>query len=42
MVLLTGTTWCTNWNDTLRGMDFPGNGLNLCFGQHTGYGGYGH
>lgn len=23
-------------------MDFSGNGLHLCFGQHTGYGGYGN
>lgn len=22
-------------------MNFSGNGLKLCFGQHTGYGGYG-
>lgn len=36
-----GTTWCAKWTDTLPGMDFPGNGLNLCFGQRTGYGGYG-
>ncbi|RMY37817.1 hypothetical protein D0865_13250 [Hortaea werneckii] len=36
-----GDTWCFKWNETLPGMDFAGNGLNLCFGQHSGYGGYG-
>ncbi|RMZ13233.1 hypothetical protein D0860_02654 [Hortaea werneckii] len=36
-----GDTWCFKWNNTLPGMDFTGNGLNLCFGQHSGYGGYG-
>lgn len=37
-----GDTWCYKWNETLPGMNFSGNGVNLCFGQHTGYGGYGH
>ena len=23
-------------------MDVVGNGINLCFGQHSGYGGYGN
>ena len=41
-----GDTWCYKWNDELTsaldGLDgLDGNGLNLCFGQHSGYGGYG-
>lgn len=37
-----GDTWCYKWDLVLPGMDFSGNGVSLCFGQHTGYGGYGH
>ncbi|RDW87073.1 metallophosphoesterase family protein [Aspergillus mulundensis] len=37
-----GNTWCYKWDSELQ---LPGvgggNGLNLCFGQHSGYGGYG-
>jgi hypothetical protein len=36
-----GDTWCYKWNETLPGMSVAGNGMNLCFGQHSGYGGYG-
>ncbi|TKA25886.1 hypothetical protein B0A50_05641 [Salinomyces thailandicus] len=36
-----GDTWCYKWNSTLPGTTVAGNGLNLCFGQHSGYGGYG-
>lgn len=36
-----GDTWCFKWNDTLSGTSVSGHGLNLCFGQHSGYGGYG-
>ncbi|KAL4868461.1 hypothetical protein BDV12DRAFT_209261 [Aspergillus spectabilis] len=36
-----GATWCYKWNDQIDGMDFSGEGLNICFGQHSGYGGYG-
>ena len=36
-----GDDWCFNWNSTLPGMNLTGNGLDLCFGRHTGYGGYG-
>jgi hypothetical protein len=36
-----GNTWCYKWNSKIRGMTVAGNGVNLCFGQHTGYGGYG-
>lgn len=36
-----GNTWCYKWNAEIRGMTVAGNGVNLCFGQHTGYGGYG-
>ncbi|KAL5339655.1 Metallo-dependent phosphatase-like protein [Aspergillus crustosus] len=36
-----GATWCYKWNDQLPGMEFGGDGLNICFGQHSGYGGYG-
>lgn len=34
-------TWCYKWDTRVPGMTVKGNGINLCFGQHTGYGGYG-
>lgn len=36
-----GDTWCYQWDSRLPGMEITGNGVNLCFGQHSGYGGYG-
>lgn len=36
-----GNDWCYKWNSQLDGMNFAGNGLDICFGRHTGYGGYG-
>lgn len=36
-----GDTWCYKWATQLPGMNVTGNGINLCFGQHSGYGGYG-
>lgn len=36
-----GDTWCYKWNGLLPGMTVSGNGINLCFSQHSGYGGYG-
>ncbi|KAH9827390.1 putative inactive purple acid phosphatase 16 [Teratosphaeria destructans] len=36
-----GVTWCYRWDTLLPGMTVEGNGINLCFGQHSGYGGYG-
>ncbi|KAF4977606.1 hypothetical protein FZEAL_5890 [Fusarium zealandicum] len=36
-----GNSWCYQWNTQLDGMDVKGNGLHLCYGQHSGYGGYG-
>ncbi|KAK3689280.1 Metallo-dependent phosphatase-like protein [Podospora appendiculata] len=36
-----GNTWCAKWDGLLPGMTVKGNGVNLCFGQHSGYGGYG-
>ena len=36
-----GDDWCFKWNSTLPGMNFSGNGLDMCFGRHSGYGGYG-
>ncbi|KAL1881292.1 hypothetical protein Daus18300_001145 [Diaporthe australafricana] len=35
-------TWCYKWEGVLPGMTVAGKGLNLCFGQHSGYGGYGN
>jgi hypothetical protein len=35
-----GDDWCFKWEEGLEGMDLMGNGLNLCFGRHSGYGGY--
>ncbi|KAJ4315873.1 hypothetical protein N0V84_008142 [Fusarium piperis] len=36
-----GNSWCYKWDDQLPGMNLTGSGINLCYGQHTGYGGYG-
>ncbi|KAJ4289952.1 hypothetical protein N0V88_006750 [Collariella sp. IMI 366227] len=36
-----GDTWCHKWDGLIPGMTVQGNGVNLCFGQHSGYGGYG-
>ncbi|KAK3115545.1 hypothetical protein LTR53_004992 [Teratosphaeriaceae sp. CCFEE 6253] len=36
-----GDDWCFKWDSKLPGMDLVGNGLDLCFGRHSGYGGYG-
>lgn len=35
-------SWCHKWNEKLPGMNVKGRGVHLCFGQHTGYGGYGN
>ena len=37
-----GDTWCYKWDSLLPGMTVGGNGINICFGQHSGYGGYGN
>ncbi|KAL4733576.1 Metallo-dependent phosphatase-like protein [Aspergillus similis] len=37
-----GDTWCYKWDSRIEGMSIKGNGVNLCFGQHSGYGGYGN
>jgi len=37
-----GNTWCYKWDSQLPNMTVAGNGVNLCFGQHSGYGGYGN
>ncbi|KAI5358867.1 putative calcineurin-like phosphoesterase domain, ApaH type, metallo-dependent phosphatase [Septoria linicola] len=36
-----GDTWCYNWDGLVPGMNVKGEGTKLCFGQHSGYGGYG-
>jgi hypothetical protein len=36
-----GDTWCYKWNTQLPGMTVVGDGLNICFSQHSGHGGYG-
>ncbi|KAF2212553.1 hypothetical protein CERZMDRAFT_40550 [Cercospora zeae-maydis SCOH1-5] len=36
-----GDTWCYKWQGVVPGMSVKGNGVNLCFNQHSGYGGYG-
>lgn len=33
---------CFNWDERLHDMDLEGNGLKMCFGRRTGYGGYGN
>jgi len=37
-----GDDWCFKWDRELPGMNLTGNGLDLCFSRHTGYGGYGN
>ncbi|RDA95048.1 hypothetical protein CP533_2157 [Ophiocordyceps camponoti-saundersi (nom. inval.)] len=36
-----GNSWCVRWDHQVSGMTVAGKGLNLCFGQRSGYGGYG-
>ncbi|KAL4950422.1 Metallo-dependent phosphatase-like protein [Aspergillus filifer] len=36
-----GDTWCYRWDGQIPGTAVAGNSMNLCFGQHSGYGGYG-
>ena len=37
-----GDDWCFKWDMKLDGADFTGNGIDICFSRHTGYGGYGN
>ncbi|KAI6370113.1 hypothetical protein MCOR25_004281 [Pyricularia grisea] len=37
-----GDTWCYKWDRLVPGMTVEGSGIDLCFGQHSGYGGYGN
>ncbi|OHE94071.1 calcineurin-like phosphoesterase [Colletotrichum orchidophilum] len=37
-----GNSWCTKWKGSVSGVSVDGTGVNLCFGQHSGYGGYGN
>ncbi|KAF6825664.1 calcineurin-like phosphoesterase [Colletotrichum plurivorum] len=37
-----GNSWCYKWSDAVDGLSVQGTGVNLCFGQHSGYGGYGN
>ncbi|CAI7583345.1 unnamed protein product [Penicillium glandicola] len=34
--------WCFKWDGKLSGLNLTGNGMNMCYGRHTGYGGYGN
>ncbi|KAK4101290.1 Metallo-dependent phosphatase [Parathielavia hyrcaniae] len=36
-----GDTWCYKWEGLVPGVAVEGNGVSLCFGQRSGYGGYG-
>lgn len=36
-----GNSWCYRWDRLIPGMMVAGKGLNLCFGQRSGYAGYG-
>ena len=36
-----GDDWCNKWDRQYPDMSLNGNGLFLCFGRHSGYGGYG-
>ncbi|KAJ5481101.1 hypothetical protein N7539_006995 [Penicillium diatomitis] len=33
--------WCFKWNNGIEDQNLTGNGLNMCYGRRTGYGGYG-
>lgn len=33
--------WCFKWDGHTVDQDLKGNGINMCYGRHTGYGGYG-
>lgn len=33
--------WCFKWDDELVDHNLGGNGVCMCYGRHTGYGGYG-
>lgn len=35
-----GDDWCMKWGELSGNEPSTGNGVNLCFGRHTGYGGY--
>ncbi|KAJ3494952.1 hypothetical protein NLG97_g3737 [Lecanicillium saksenae] len=37
-----GDSWCYKWDRLVPDTTVTGNGVNLCFGQHSGYGGYGN
>ncbi|KAI1100262.1 Metallo-dependent phosphatase-like protein [Jackrogersella minutella] len=34
--------WCYKWSHTTANQISTGNGVNVCYGRHTGYGGYGN
>ncbi|EEP75865.1 conserved hypothetical protein [Uncinocarpus reesii 1704] len=34
--------WCFKWNGTTSEQPVAGNGIHVCYGRHTGYGGYGN
>ncbi|KAF9881530.1 hypothetical protein CkaCkLH20_00676 [Colletotrichum karsti] len=37
-----GNSWCYKWDGAVDGVSVKGTGVNLCFGQRSGYGGYGN
>lgn len=41
MTRLTHTHRCFKWDSKLPELNFTGNGINMCYGRHSGYGGYG-
>ncbi|KAI1417057.1 Metallo-dependent phosphatase-like protein [Hypoxylon sp. FL1857] len=34
--------WCFKWKSTTANQASAGDGVNVCYGRHTGYGGYGN
>jgi hypothetical protein len=42
IILMLIFSRCFKWNSTLPGMNVTGSGVDLCFGRHSGYGGYGN
>ncbi|TEA16895.1 putative inactive purple acid phosphatase 16 [Colletotrichum sidae] len=37
-----GNSWCYRWEGAIDGLSVDGSGVNLCFGQRSGHGGYGN
>lgn len=41
LMLISDLYRCFKWNGSIVDQNLTGNGINMCYGRHTGYGGYG-